>query len=142
MTGAFGSIRDSVMHIVGAQERIATAMAGTEPVNVNRDRDPFPGLAELRERARVSGETLAGAASRAQPGATVTTTWQGEAVTLPVWVLLDQAPPMPRSTVRTLPPSLLSRASHHLAWTSGPITKIAATRTGAGCGPGRGADSG
>ena len=56
MTGAFGSIRDTLMHLAGAQERIATALAGAS-VTVNRDRDPFPGLAELRERMRRSGST-------------------------------------------------------------------------------------
>ncbi|MFN8662364.1 MAG: DinB family protein [Thermomicrobiales bacterium] len=91
MTGSFGSIRATLMHIVGAQERIAKALAGPAPVTVIRDRDPFPGFAALRERARTSGEALAGAASRPHAGATVTTTWQGESFTLPVWVLLAQA---------------------------------------------------
>jgi uncharacterized damage-inducible protein DinB len=90
MPGAFGSIRSTLMHIAGAQERMAMALAGA-PVSENRDRDPFPGLAELRGRVRRSGEMLAEAASRAPDGATVTTTWRGETFTLPAWVLLAQA---------------------------------------------------
>ena len=52
---------------------------------------PFPGLAELRDGARTSGEALVGLAAAAQSGATVTTTWRGEAFTLPAWLLLAQA---------------------------------------------------
>lgn len=91
IVGTFGSIQSTLMHIVGAQERIATVLTGTGSVSVNRDGGPFPGLAELRERARTSGEALAGVAARAQSGASVTTTWRGEAYTLPVWMLLAQA---------------------------------------------------
>jgi uncharacterized damage-inducible protein DinB len=91
LVGTFGSIRNTLMHIVGAQERIAAALAGTEQVSVSRDRAPFPGLAELREAARTSGEALVELAARAQSGATVTTMWRGEAYTLPVWLLLVQA---------------------------------------------------
>lgn len=90
-SGTFGSIRSTLMHIVGAQERIAAALAETGPVEVIRERGPFPGLAELRDSARMSGEALAGLAARADSGATVTTTWRGEAFTLPVWMLLAQA---------------------------------------------------
>ena len=88
--GTFGSIRSTLMHIVGAQERMAAALAGT-PVEVILEHGPYPGLAELRDSARTSGETLVGLAARADTGATATTTWRGEAFTLPVWVLLSQA---------------------------------------------------
>jgi uncharacterized damage-inducible protein DinB len=91
MPGTFGSIRNTLVHIVGAQERVAAALAETGPVVVIRERGPFPGLAELREAARTSGEALVGLTARTNPGATVTTTWRGEAYTLPVWVLLAQA---------------------------------------------------
>jgi uncharacterized damage-inducible protein DinB len=90
MSGAFGSIRDTLMHLAGAQERMATALAGAS-VTENRDRAPFPGFVELRERMRTSGEMLAEAAARAQDGDTATTTWRDETFTLPVWVLLAQA---------------------------------------------------
>jgi len=91
LVGTFGSIRNTLMHIVGAQERIATVLAEAGPVSVNRDGDLFPGLAELRARARTSGEVLVELAAHAPSGATVTTTWRGEAYALPVWMLLAQA---------------------------------------------------
>jgi uncharacterized damage-inducible protein DinB len=89
--GTFGSIRSTLMHIVGAQERFAAALVEMGPVGEIRERGPFPGLADLREGARTSGEALVGLAAHAQPGATVTTTWRGEAYTLPAWMLLAQA---------------------------------------------------
>ena len=91
MTGTFGSIRSTLTHLVGAQERMVTALAGAGPVSVNRDRDPFPGLAELRARARTSGEALGGLAATARSGAIARTTWRDETFTLPVWLLLAQA---------------------------------------------------
>jgi uncharacterized damage-inducible protein DinB len=91
VVGTFGTIRDTLMHIVGAQERYVAALAEAGPVRVIRERDPFPGLAALRDGARASGEALVELAVRAQPGATVTTTWRGAEYTLPVWLLLVQA---------------------------------------------------
>jgi uncharacterized damage-inducible protein DinB len=91
VVGTFGSIRDTLVHIVGAQERYVTALAAVGPVSAIRERDPFPGLAELRDGARTSGEALVELAAQARSGATVTTTWRGEGYTLPVWLLLVQA---------------------------------------------------
>ena len=89
--GTFGGVRNTLLHIVGAQERIAAALAGIGQVSVSRDRAPFPGFAELREGARTSGEALVELAARVRSEATVTTTWRGEAYTLPIWLLLVQA---------------------------------------------------
>jgi uncharacterized damage-inducible protein DinB len=91
ISGAFGSIRRTLLHIAGAQERFVAALAESEPVVVIRDRGPFPGIAVLREDVRTSGEALVRLAARAKPGATVTTTWLGQAYELPVWMLLAQA---------------------------------------------------
>jgi uncharacterized damage-inducible protein DinB len=89
--GTFGSIRHTLAHIVGAQERYVAALAESGPVSVFRERGPFPGVAALREGARTSSDALIELAARAQSGATVTTTWRGEGYTLPVWLLLVQA---------------------------------------------------
>jgi len=91
VAGTFGSISDTLAHIAGAQERIAAALAETEQVKVSRERDPFPGVAALRDRIRTSSAALVELAGRAEDGATVTTMWRGEDYTLPVWLLLVQA---------------------------------------------------
>ena len=89
--GTFGSIRDTLMHIVGAQDRIVTALAEHESAHVSREREPFPGVAALGDAVRTSGDALVELAARAQSGATATTTWRGEEFILPVWLLLLQA---------------------------------------------------
>ena len=89
--GGYGSIRSTLMHIAGAQERCAVALAETGPGLANRDRDPFPGLDVLRDAVRASGETLLEVAARETPGQTATTVWRGETFTMPVWLLLAQA---------------------------------------------------
>ncbi len=91
VAGTYGSIRDTLTHLVGAQERYVEALAETGPISAFRERDPFPGVAALRDGARTSSEALVELAARAQSGATVTTTWRGERATLPVWLLLVQA---------------------------------------------------
>lgn len=91
LDGTFGSIRDTLLHIIGAQERYVTALAGAGPVTVFREREPFPGIGALADAAQASSAALVALAAQAQPGATVTTTHRGEAFTLPVWLLLVQA---------------------------------------------------
>ncbi|RIK42270.1 MAG: hypothetical protein DCC58_11255 [Chloroflexi bacterium] len=91
LSGTFGSIRDTLLHIVGAQERFVTALAEAGPVLVFREREPFPGVAALREIARNSSAALGELAAQAQPGATATTPHRGVYYTLPVWLLLLQA---------------------------------------------------
>ena len=91
VVGTFGNVRDTLMHIAGAQERYVAALAESGPVSVIREREPFPGVAELRDATRTSSEALIELAAQAQSGATVTTTHRGEAYTLPVWLLFVQA---------------------------------------------------
>lgn len=91
LVGTFGTIRDTLMHLVGAQERYVTALSEAGPVSVFREREPFPGVAALRDIARTSSEALVVLAAQAQSGATATTAWRDEAYTLPVWLLLLQA---------------------------------------------------
>src|SRR3712207_4497213 len=71
--GTFGTIRDTLVHIVGAQERYVAALAESGPVSVIREREPFSSIADLREAARSSGKALIELAARAQDGASVTT---------------------------------------------------------------------
>jgi uncharacterized damage-inducible protein DinB len=91
VVGTFGNIRDTLTHIVGAQERYVAALAESGPVSVIREREPFTGLAALRDGARTSSAALIELATQAQDGNTVTTTYRGEPFTLPVWLLLTQA---------------------------------------------------
>lgn len=91
LAGTFGTIRNTLMHIAGAQERFVAALAEKEPLSVTSERAPFPGVAKLGDAARTSGEALIELAAQTQSKETVTTTWRGAGFTLPVWLLLLQA---------------------------------------------------
>lgn len=88
--GTFGSIRDTLMHIAGAQERYVTALSQSAPLAVFREQTPFPGVTALREAVRTSSAALVGLIEGGQLGPTVTTQHRDEAFTLPVWLLLLQ----------------------------------------------------
>lgn len=89
--GAFGTIRDTLVHLVGAQERFAAALAEDEQANTSRERMPYTGLADLRVAARASGERLVEIAENMTDGATVPINDRGTEYTMPVWVLLLQS---------------------------------------------------
>jgi uncharacterized damage-inducible protein DinB len=58
MTGTFGSIRDTLVHLFGAEEGYAGHFTGTPPVPRLRDFPTFAGFDELRRRAHMSGNEL------------------------------------------------------------------------------------
>ena len=60
--GTYGSIRDTLVHIIAAEERYVSLLTGEQPEKPLRESEGFPGLHELRERARRTGEGLAGTA--------------------------------------------------------------------------------
>ena len=88
--GTFGSIRDTLMHIAGAQERYVTALSESEPVAVFLEQRPFPGVTALREAVEASSAALVELIPDAPDGATATTVHRGDTFTLPVWLLLLQ----------------------------------------------------
>ena len=47
VAGTFGTLRNTLMHIAGAQERFAAALAEAEPLSTTIERSPFPGIAAL-----------------------------------------------------------------------------------------------
>ncbi len=58
MTGTFGSIRETLMHIFGAEEGYARSLTGDAPTPMLRELTTFPGFDELRRRAERSGKLL------------------------------------------------------------------------------------
>lgn len=89
--GTFGAVRDTLVHIVGAQERFAAALTETDQPSASRERRPYAGLADLRLAARASGEQLVEVARSTTDSATVQIIDRGTEYTMPVWVLLLQS---------------------------------------------------
>ena len=61
--GTYGTIRDTLAHLVGAEERYLSAFVGEQPTSPLQ-REEVVGLPELRELARRSGEGFVTAAAR------------------------------------------------------------------------------
>lgn len=62
--GTYGTIRDTFVHLVGAEERYLAAFTGERP-DSPLQRGEFPGFADLRELARRSGERFVALAADA-----------------------------------------------------------------------------
>jgi len=68
--GGFGSIRDTLLHIVGAEVSYVNRATGKLPAQ-GFDRDVFPGFAVLKDAARWAGDELLHLAISARKGALV-----------------------------------------------------------------------
>lgn len=66
MTGTFGSVRETLMHILSAEENYVRSLTGKIPTTRLKDLAQFPGFDELRRHAQWSGEALIAFAE--QPG--------------------------------------------------------------------------
>ena len=58
MKGTFGSVRETLVHLLGAEEGYVRALTGTHPTPQLKELITFPGFDELRRRAKGSGEAL------------------------------------------------------------------------------------
>jgi len=67
MPGIYGSIRSTLVHIFGAEERYATMLTSRPPIPFLREQEPFPGFDELRGVCDASGQTLIDVAEQAKP---------------------------------------------------------------------------
>jgi len=56
--GTFGSVRETLMHLLSAEEGYARALTGTSPTPLLKEFTTFPGLDLLRQRAERSAEAL------------------------------------------------------------------------------------
>lgn len=56
--GAFGSVRETLMHLFAAEEGYVRALTGKIPTPQLKDLAMFPGFDELRRRAERSGKEL------------------------------------------------------------------------------------
>ena len=76
--GTYGGIRQTLTHLVGAEERYLAALAaGPERRNPTLE-ETAPDLATLREHARQSGEGFVAYAETVEGNPTLRVTWRGE----------------------------------------------------------------
>src|SRR6266516_4722097 len=67
-TGTFGSVRETLKHMLAAEEGYARALTGKIPTPPLEDLTHFPDFDELRRRAKGSGEALITVAEQVKQG--------------------------------------------------------------------------
>lgn len=67
MNGTFGSVRETLMHLIASEEGYARAVTGTTPTTPElKEASHWPGFDELRQRASRTSEVLIGFAGQAE----------------------------------------------------------------------------
>ena len=66
MGGTFGSVRDTLQHMLTSEEGYTRRLTGRDPKPALTDLTNFPGFDELRQRATGSGEALIAYAERVE----------------------------------------------------------------------------
>lgn len=90
IVGGFGSIRDTLDHIVKAEQSYFSRVSTGQRLNRPDDEPPMT-IAEMIDAARVTGAGFIEWAPRVQPGDTVPIDWDGTMREVPKTVLLTQA---------------------------------------------------
>lgn len=89
--GTYGSVRDTLVHLFGAQGRYVHTLNGEVPATMVSEREPWPGFETLRASAVETDRALEEIATRADSMEPVKREWQGQMVELPVALLMTQA---------------------------------------------------
>ena len=89
--GTFGSIRETLAHIAGGEERYVTALDGSPERRNPTLEETKPDVATLREHLRQSGEAFIAYAESVEGSPTLQVTWRGEQYAMPASLFLVQA---------------------------------------------------
>jgi len=89
--GTFGSVRETLVHIIGAEEGYVHRFTGQRPEPALHEDDLFPGFDELRRRARHTGEGLIAIAEQFDAGQVLHLPYQGQIYDVPGILVLVQA---------------------------------------------------
>lgn len=90
LTGTYGSIRDTLEHIVSAERSYLARISTGQGYPRTPDAPPMT-VAEMTEAARATGDGLIEWAPRVQPEDAVQVNWQGAPRAIPNTILLTQA---------------------------------------------------
>lgn len=89
LSGAFGSIRDTLQHIVTSEQNYVSRISTGQRYNRPEDAPPLT-FAEMVISARATGQGLIEWASKVQPGDTVEIDWEGTPRDVPKNIILTQ----------------------------------------------------
>ena len=91
LPGTYGGIRETLNHVVGAEERYLLALAGGLERPTPSLEETAPDLATLREHARQSGERFVAYTGTVEGNPTLDVTWHGQSYKMPAAFYLVQA---------------------------------------------------
>ncbi len=91
LPGTFGSIGETLVHLVAAEERYVSRFTGQLPAHPLRKSEGIPGFDELRRRAHAGGDGLIAIATRLEPGQTLQLAYASQIRELPAINVLIQA---------------------------------------------------
>jgi len=89
--GTYGSIRDTLVHLLAAEGRYLAAMTGSSKSPDPLKEGNFPGIAELKAHARISGEELIALVAEATANEIIGVERGGQRFEVPISVFLAQA---------------------------------------------------
>ncbi len=89
--GTYGRVRDTLVHMLAAEERYVGLLTGEQPKKPLRESEGYPGIPELRKRARRSGQALIEVAARARPNRILRGVRRGKPYAISIEVVLVQA---------------------------------------------------
>jgi uncharacterized damage-inducible protein DinB len=89
--GTYGGIRETLVHLAGAEERYLAALHGGPERRNPTLEETAPDLAALREHALRSGEGLIAYAQTVEGNPTLRVTWRGQSYEMPAALFLVQA---------------------------------------------------
>jgi uncharacterized damage-inducible protein DinB len=89
--GTFGSVRNTLLHIIANEEHYIGLLTNQSPVAPLRQKEGFPGFESLREHALRSGDKLAQISTKVDPEQILRGEFRGEAYAIPVLIPLIQA---------------------------------------------------
>jgi len=91
VSGTYGGIRETLSHLVGAEERYISALVGGPERRNPTLEETAPDLTTLREHARQSGEGFVGYAGTVEGNPILQVTWRGQTYEMPAALFLVQA---------------------------------------------------
>jgi uncharacterized damage-inducible protein DinB len=89
--GTYGTIRDTLLHIAGPEERYLTAITGAPEIRNPVLEETNPDLATVREHLRRSGEGFIAFAEAVEGDPNLRVLWHGETHEAPASLFLVQA---------------------------------------------------
>ncbi len=89
--GTYGSIRDTLVHLLAAEGRYLAAMTGSGAVPDALKEGAFPGIAELKRHARTGGEELIALAGSVTANEVIKVERGGQRYEIPISIFFAQA---------------------------------------------------